>query len=118
MFFLSDFGNQSLSLIVEDGENYTVVNNEVIPDQYFVGVLDVSMKVDDGYKNSNSLVIEVIVNALTSIKSLQPFEIEGVYLVFNSENVNSTLSIYSLNGRLVQSSQVQNRIAISALKLI
>lgn len=67
----SDINGDQMTLIVLDGENYTVVNNVVTPDVGFTGDLLVYILVQDATGKS-STIKTIIISVLPDIEEIQP----------------------------------------------
>ncbi len=67
------------TLSIFGGDNYSLINNVIIPDPDFVGILNVPATVNDGTNNSNIFILEVIitnaVNDIPEITSCVPLSI-------------------------------------------
>ncbi|BDD09480.1 hypothetical protein FUAX_19120 [Fulvitalea axinellae] len=61
-----DTDMDALTVILDDGENYRVEGNVVIPDYNFVGQLAVPVRVSDGVYESNTLTVPVKIKPLPS----------------------------------------------------
>ena len=96
---------------VLDGDNYSILNNTITPDNDFIGSLKVSLVVNDGEGISQVFKIDVQVNELLSTKekhnnhfSIFPNPTSGIIRIkSNIYNKVTNIKIYSLNGHLLLS---------------
>lgn len=105
------------TLTVLDGENYSVNENQVIPDPDFSGTLSISIVVNDGTDDSAPFNTEVVVEEVVGLQN--EFVLENFvvypnpaedYLHINATNLfeNYHIKIYSLGGHLIYDTLVQN----------
>ncbi|MBN1187623.1 MAG: cadherin-like domain-containing protein [Bacteroidales bacterium] len=84
----SDVDGNALSIIVHDGNNFTVTDNTVIPAPDFNGVLTVPVSVTDGLDTSNIMNISITVTPVNDFPVLS-----AVSNTSTSEDMAITLSI-------------------------
>lgn len=65
----SDIEDENLTIIIKDGENYTINNLEIIPNPNFIGELSVPVCVTDGQDTSNIVSWIINVDQSTLIES-------------------------------------------------
>ncbi|TQV88055.1 reprolysin-like metallopeptidase [Aliikangiella coralliicola] len=61
---INDVDDTDFTLEISDGSNYSVTDNQISPDADFNGNLQVSVVVNDGELDSNSVTLNVTVNAV------------------------------------------------------
>jgi hypothetical protein len=98
------------TLSVKDGANYTRNGNEIKVANNFRGSLVIPVTVNDGYDESNSFVITIVVQVITAIEpssfiekatiSPNPFRDK---IIFTSKGLSdqATVSIHSLTGQSI-----------------
>lgn len=100
-------------LIIQDGDNYSVEGNNIIPNLDFLGTLDFMIQVNDGIETSNEFKARVEVSPVTAVDIVEnisiypnPFK-DRIYLR-KLESMKSlvVLSIYNLAGKIIFLSDV------------
>ena len=66
----TDVDGDALSLVIANGENYTVSDNTITPAENFHGTLSVGIAVTDGTLTSNQMVMEITVVSVNDIPVL------------------------------------------------
>lgn len=92
-FSIADPDNESFTLIIKQGANYTVAGNVITPVPGFVGDLVVPVQVDDGFQlsdefNATVRVLRIVVGTTESAGSLKVYPNPVSQTVF-IEGVNS-----------------------------
>jgi len=85
---------KELTLVVRDGENYSVYGSTVVPDQGFIGDLEVPLCVSNGATHSNELPIIIsVVAALNIVPFVHAFEWEYTDTVFSDSTVSHSMLV-------------------------
>jgi len=114
------------SLILEEGNNYTVTNDTVIPGVDFTGILNVTARVNDGLADSKPYSFEVEVSAATDMAGLDnqklvvyPNPFSGSLQVNLGSDVNTfDMAVYNCIGQVVyRQKDVENNATIDLHQL-
>lgn len=111
------------SLIILEGDNYTIDGMTIVPSEDFAGVLTVPVKVSDGVEESEAYDIEIEVSVVLSTEDQQfnyvvyPNPTKDGVLNLEGIPLGSEYSIRDLSGRLVQrGTLVSNEIKLTGGK--
>jgi len=113
-------------LILEEGNNYTVTNDTVIPGVDFTGILNVTARVNDGLADSKPYSFEVEVSAATDMAGLDnqklvvyPNPFSGSLQVNLGSDVNTfDMAVYNCIGQVVyRQKDVENNATIDLHQL-
>lgn len=88
---VKDKNGDELTLVVLEGENYTVSGTTVIPNEGFVGDLNVNVQATDGTSNSETVIVIV---SVVNIVELMPF-ITGSEWVYRDSAIGSDTTLTS-----------------------
>jgi hypothetical protein len=114
-----DVDGDELSLIVSEGDNYTVNGLEITPAANFNGTLTVPVAVTDGTATSQTMDMSIIVNAgngirLSSSNNLKVYPnpaSELIHIALPEGVANATIVLYNANGAKQLEMQAQSNIA-------
>ena len=104
----TDAEGDELSLVIANGENYTVNGTTITPANGFTGVLSVGISVTDGELTSNQMVMTVTVTPATGIDDNITATVSAYpnpftdYVVIESEEQIRSVSFINLLGKTVQ----------------
>jgi hypothetical protein len=119
----SDVEDDTLTLFVLSGENYTVNGTTITPDSGFLGLLAVSVAVSDGELMSNTMNMTIIVGQTVSIQAIeQSITTITVYPNPATTTLNVTGStgiayLYNLTGIMVLSQDLSQGTSINIAAL-
>ncbi|KAF5076424.1 Bacterial Ig domain protein [anaerobic digester metagenome] len=118
----SDADGDALSLVIANGNNYTVSGTTITPASGFTGTLSVGISVTDGELTSNQMVMTVTVTPATGIDDNTAATISAYpnpftdYLVIESEEPIRSVSFINILGKTVQhTSMPETRISTQNL---
>ncbi|PZX16163.1 GLUG motif-containing protein [Breznakibacter xylanolyticus] len=104
----TDAEGDELSLVIANGENYTVNGTTITPANGFTGVLSVGISVTDGELTSNQMVMTVTVTPATGIDDNITATVSAYpnpftdYVVIESEEPIHSVSFINILGKTVQ----------------
>ncbi len=99
-FIITDLDSSNFSLVIGDGEHYSVDGDSITPAADFVGTLSVPVQVNDGFDNSAVFTASITVTAVNDA----PVIVSQQSLAINEDN-SLTLDRNMLTIRDVDSSQ-------------
>ena len=105
---VSDADDDALSLVIANGENYTVSGSTITPASGFTGTLSVGIAVTDGELTSNQMVMSVTVTAATGIDDNTAATVSAYpnpftdYVVIESEEQIRSVSFINILGKTMQ----------------
>jgi len=118
----SDADGDALSLVIANGNNYTVSGTTITPANGFTGTLSVGISVTDGELTSNQMVMTVTVTPATGIDDNNTATVSAYpnpftdYVVIESEEQIRSVSFINLLGKTVQhTSMPETRISTQNL---
>ena len=104
----TDAEGDALTLVIANGNNYTVSGNTITPATGFTGTLSVGIAVTDGELTSNQMVMTVTVTPATGIDDNHTATVSAYpnpftdYVVIESEEQIRSVSFINLLGKTVQ----------------
>ncbi len=104
----TDAEGDALSLVIANGDSYTVSGNTITPGSGFTGTLSVTISVTDGELTSNQMVMTVTVTPATGIDDNTAATVSAYpnpftdYLVIESEEQIHSVSFINILGKTVQ----------------
>jgi len=118
----SDAEGDALTLVIANGNNYTVSGNTITPASGFTGTLSLGISVTDGELTSNQMVMTVTVSPATGIDDNNTATVSAYpnpftdYVVIESEEQIRSASFINLLGKTVQhTSMPETRISTQNL---
>jgi hypothetical protein len=104
------------TLVVFEGENYTVTSNSVTPALDFIGTIDVLILVNDGEFDSEEFMISFEVNEILGLDNsfieenftIYPNPASNLLNVISYKETQYQISIFTIKGELVYSSSAKN----------
>ena len=118
----TDAEGDALSLVIANGNNYTVSGNTITPASGFTGTLSVGISVTDGELTSNQMVMTVTVTPATGMDDNTAATVSAYpnpftdYVVIESEEPIRSVSFINLLGKTVQhTSMPETRISTQNL---
>jgi hypothetical protein len=116
-FNVNDVDNdfpEDFELIILEGQNYEVINNQISPVLDFVGSIDVTVMVNDGGLNSEEFTISFEVTKVLALNNaiiqdkftIYPNPASDLLTVIPSQQSAYEVSIFTIQGDLVHASKV------------
>ncbi len=96
-----DVDSNHFSLIIMNGENYTVAGNHIKPDANFNGSLTVEVKVNDGEFDSNVVQIDMLINPVND----EPIAVADAISV-EQNSIGNLISVLSNDSDIENSNEL------------